>query len=111
MLITAPAAQLLAGYRPEETRCSYCKTPLQEGDPVTAYAVRYAGDETWSVPRLYCRTCRPATVSDPTLGATELLAEARLGCTMDAATQTSSLTLLGIERVVRSDPEDGRATL
>ena len=30
---------------------------------------------------------------------------------MDAATQTSSLTLLDIERVVRSDPEDGRATL
>ena len=110
MLITAPAEQLLAGYRPDETRCSYCKTSPQEGDPVTAYAVRYAGDESWSVPRLYCRTCR-STIEDPTLGATELLVEGRLGWTMDVATQRTSLTLLGIGRIIQSEPEDGRATL
>jgi hypothetical protein len=111
MLITAPADQFLTGYQLAETRCTYCKTTLQEGDPIGAYAVRYAGDEEWSVPRLYCRDCHLPTILDPTLGATELLAEGRLGCTMDAAMQRSSLTLLGIEHIIKSIPEDGRATL
>lgn len=110
MLITASAKQLLTGYQLAETRCSYCKITLQEGDPVSAYAVQYAGDESWSVPRLYCRACR-STIKGPTLSASELLAEGRLGWTMDAATQRASLTLLGIEHVVRSNPEDGHATL
>ncbi|MFC7008530.1 hypothetical protein [Halalkalicoccus salilacus] len=111
MLVTAPADQLLTGFQLVENRCSYCKTELCDGDPVSAYAVRYAGDESWSIPRLYCRDCHPTTIADPTLGATELLAEGRLGCMMDAATQQTSLTLLGIERVIQSVPEDGRATL
>ena len=110
MLVTAPAEQLLAGFQLAESRCSYCKTTLQEGDRVSAYAVRYAGDESWSIPRLYCRACR-STIADPTLSATELLVEGRLGWTMDAVTQRTSLTLLGIERVIQSEPEDGRATL
>ena len=111
MLVSAPADQLLAGFQLADIRCSYCKTELHDGDPVSAYAVRYAGDESWSVPRLYCRDCHPTTITDPTLGATELLADGRLGCTMDAATQQASLTLLGIERVIQSVPEDGHATL
>ncbi|WP_336343320.1 hypothetical protein [Halalkalicoccus ordinarius] len=110
MLVTAPAEQLLTGFQLVETRCSYCKSTLQESDRVSAYAVRYAGDESWCVPRLYCRTCR-STIGEPTLGATELLVEGRLGWTMDAAIQRTSLTLLGIERVIQSEPEDGRATL
>ena len=111
MLITAPANQLLAGYRLKETRCSFCKTTLRDGDSVTAYAGRYAGDDDWSVPRLYCRNCHSTTHTDPTLGATELLAEGRLGCILDGATQESSLTLLGIERVTKSTPEEGHVTL
>lgn len=110
MLVTAPADQLLTGYQLAETRCSYCKTELRDGDRVSAYTVRYAGDESWSVPQLYCRDCQ-STITDPTLGAAELLAEGRLGCTTDAATQQTSLTLLGIERVHESAPEDGRVTL
>ena len=109
MLVTAPADQLLTGYQLTETRCSYCKTTLQEGDHISAYAVRYAGDDEWAIPRLYCRDCQ-STIVDPTLGATELLVEGRLGWTMDVATQQTSLTLLGIERVIQSEPEDGRAT-
>ena len=101
MLVTAPAEQLLTGYQLAETRCSFCKSELHDGDPVSTYAVRYAGDESWSVPRLYCRDCR-STIIEPTLGATELLVEGRLGWTMDGATQQTSLTLLGIKRA----PED-----
>lgn len=110
MLVTAPADQLLDGYRLDETRCSHCKTTLHDGDPIMAYAVRYAGDEDWSVPRLYCRDCHSTTLIDPTLGATELLAEGHLGITMDATAQCSSLVLLGIERIIESAPEEGHAT-
>ena len=110
MLVTAPADQLLTGYQLAQTRCSYCKTELHDGDRVSAYAVRYAGDEEWSVPRLYCQDCG-STITDPTLGATELLAEGRLGWTMDGAIQQTSLTLLGIERVTKSIPEEGHVTL
>ncbi|KYH24907.1 hypothetical protein HAPAU_29990 [Halalkalicoccus paucihalophilus] len=110
MLITAPAAQLFTGYQLREQRCSYCKTTLGEGDPVCAYAVQYAGDEEWTVPRLYCRDCQ-STITDPTLGATELLAEGRLGWMMDGATQRTSLTLLGIEQITKSAPEEGHVTL
>lgn len=111
MLVTAPADQLLAGYQLKETRCSYCKTTLHDGDLITAYAVRYAGDDNWSVPRLYCRDCHSPTLTDPTLGATELLAEGRVGYVLDGATQQSSLTLLSIERVTKSAPEEGHVTL
>ncbi|ADJ13925.1 hypothetical protein [Halalkalicoccus jeotgali] len=110
MLITAPAEQFLTGYQLIETRCQYCKTTLGEGDPVSAYAVRYAGDEEWSIPCIYCRDCQ-STITDPTLGATELLAEGHLGVTMDATTQRTTLTLLGIERIIRSEPEEGHVTL
>lgn len=111
MLVTAPAEQLLAGYQLTETRCSYCKDDLHDGDRVAAYAVQYAGDDTWSVPRLYCRPCSPTTIDDPTLGATELLVDGRLGQTMDAATQRTSLALLDIEDVTESVPEEGHVTL
>lgn len=110
MLITAPPKQLLTGYQLREGRCSYCKTTLEEGDPISAYAVQYVGDDAWAVPRIYCRDCQ-STITDPTLGAIELLAEGRLGCTMDAATQWSSLTLLGIKHITTSPAEEGHVTL
>ncbi|MFC6905794.1 hypothetical protein [Halalkalicoccus tibetensis] len=110
MLITAPAEQFLAGYQLREERCSYCKTALQEGHSVSAYAVQYAGDDVWSIPRVYCRDCQ-STITEPTLGATELLATGYLGCTMDVATQQSTLTLLGIEQIMKSPAEEGHATL
>lgn len=110
MLITAPAEQLLSGYQLREERCSYCKSTLQEGHSVRAYAVQYAGDDGWSLPRVYCRDCQSA-ITEPTLGATELLATGHLGYTMDVATQQGTLTLLGIEQIMESPAEEGYATL
>lgn len=110
MLITAPAEQFLEGYQLREGRCSYCKRTLEEGDRISAYAVQCAGDDKWSVPRIYCRDCQ-STITDPTLGATELLAKGRLGWTMDVTTQGSSLTLLGIEHITTSPAEEGHVTL
>jgi hypothetical protein len=111
VLVTAPAEQLLTGYPVDDHRCSYCKTGLQEGDPVRAYAVQYAGDDQWSIPRLYCRECHPVDVITPTLGATELLVDGRLVTLMDAVTQRTPLSLYDAEPVTRSAPEVGDALL
>lgn len=111
MLVTVPVEQLLSGFVVEETRCSYCKATLQEGESVSAYVVRYAGDHEWSIPRLYCDDCHPTTITDPTLGATELLVRTRLTRTMDVTMQQSSFSLLDIQSVVQSYPEEGHATL
>lgn len=111
MLVTAPVKQLLTGHPVEEHRCSYCKTVLQEGDAVRAYAVQYAGDDCWSILRLYCCNCRPDDVISPTLGAIELLVDGRLVTIMDSTTQRTSLSLHDVKPVVQSLAEVGDAVL
>ena len=111
MLVTAPLDQLVTGYPMWEHRCSYCKTDLQEGDRVRAYVVRYAGDDRWSIPRLYCRECQHGEFTIMTLGATELLVNGTLVTTMDVTRQQSSAALHDVELVTRSVPEGGDAVL
>ena len=111
MLVTAPLDQLVTGYPIGEHRCSYCKTDLQEGDPVRAYVVQYAGDDRWSIPRLYCRKCHHGEFTTRTLGATELFVDGTLVTTMDVTRQHSSVALYDVELVARSVPEEGDAVL
>lgn len=111
MLVTAPPDQLVTGYPICEHRCSYCKTDLQEGDRVSAYVVRYAGDDRWSIPRLYCQECQHNEFTTRTLGATELLVDGTLVTTMDVTRQHSSVALHDVELVLRSIPEEGDAVL
>ena len=111
MLVTAPLDQLVTGYPLCEHRCSYCKTNLQEGDQARAYVVRYAGDDRWSIPRLYCRECHPDEFTSITLGATELLVGGTLITTMDVTRQRSSAALHDVELVTQSVPEKGDVVL
>lgn len=111
MLVTTPLDQLVTGYPISEHRCSYCKTDLQEGTPVRAYVVRYAGDDRWSIPRLYCRECYHGEFITKTLGATELLVDGTLVTTMDVTRQQSSAALHDVELVRWSVPEEGDAVL
>lgn len=111
MLVTATVEQLLTGYPLQECRCSYCKTTLHEGDRVRGYAVQYAGDERWSVPRLYCWDCRPDEFISMTLGATELLVDGTLVTVMDVTRQRSSVSLNEATPVARSVPEEDDAVL
>lgn len=107
MQITAPATQLLTGSPVAESRCSYCKTTLQDGKPVGAYAVQYAGDDAWLIPRLYCEGCCPNSITTATLGTTQLLVTGRLASTMDTAAQQVIQTLTNVELITVSQPEVG----
>jgi hypothetical protein len=111
MLVTAPINQLVTGYPVCERRCCYCKGDLREGDSVSAYVVRYAGDEHWSIPRLYCRECRSDEFTSMTLGAVELLVDGTLVTTTDVTRQQTSVALYDIEPIIRSAPEEGDAVL
>lgn len=49
----------------------------------TLRTVRYAGNDHWSIPQLYCRECHPDEFTTMTLGATELLIDGILVTTTD----------------------------
>ncbi|HET7323739.1 MAG TPA: hypothetical protein VFJ06_05350 [Halococcus sp.] len=89
------------------TVCTYCKSDLGEGDNVTAYAYRHAGEQIIDVARLYCAECDHDRIEHPACGCYEWLATARLGLTSDVAHQSHTLTLLGVEIVAESGPNEG----
>lgn len=99
MLVTAPLDQVVTGYPVCEHRCSYCKTDLQEGDRVRAYVVQYAGDDCWSIPRLYCWECQHNEFTTMIFGATELLINGPLVTTTDVMRQQTSVALHDVELV------------
>jgi hypothetical protein len=107
------AAQTIAGWKidsGETTRCQSCQSHLGEGDEATVYAYRPAERQLVSVARWYCTDCDRREIQHPTLGCYEWLVEARLATTSDVATQSHALTLLDIEILDESPPEedDGR---
>ena len=87
--------------------CTYCKAELGEGDDVTAYAYRRAGEQVISVARLYCADCGRTCIEHPSRGCYEWLADARLAFTADTALQLHELTLVSVEIIAESGPEDG----
>jgi ribosomal protein L37E len=87
--------------------CTYCKSGLGEGDNVTAYAYRRAGEQTIEVARLYCAECNHDRIEHPSCGCYEWVATARLGLTSDVAHQSHTLTLLGVEIIAESGPNEG----
>lgn len=104
------AAQTITGYGVGiggTAICTYCKTELGEGDDVTAYAYRRAGEQVVNVARLYCADCDRNRIEHPSCGCYEWLAEARLALTSDVAHQSHGLTLVGVEIIAESGPEDG----
>jgi hypothetical protein len=104
------AAQTIAGWSvgiDGTAICTYCKADLGEGDAVTAYAYRRAGEQMIGVARLYCTECDRDHIEHPSCGCYEWLAAARLGLTSDVAHQSHTLTLLGVAIVAESGPNEG----
>ena len=87
--------------------CTYCKSNLGEGDEVTTYAYRCAGEQLVSVARLYCAKCDHRKIEYPTRGCFEWLAEAHLALTSDVVHQSYNLTLAGVEIIDESAPSVG----
>ena len=87
--------------------CTYCKSELSEGDNVTVYGYRCAGEQLVSVVRLYCAECDRRAIDHPACGFFEWLAEAHLALTADVLYQSHSLTLAGVEIIDESGPKEG----
>lgn len=104
------AAQTIAGWGvgiDSTAVCTYCKAELGEGDDVTAYAYRPAGEQVVDVARLYCADCDRTAIEHPSRGCHEWLADVRLALTSDVAHQSHSLTLTGVSIVAESGPDEG----
>jgi len=94
-----------------EAQCDHCHEPVREGDRVGVYAYQMCewSGGAWDLPRLACAGCRRGELGTPTLGATEVLAHARLAVTSDSATQVARLTIREPEVVTVSQPDAGVA--
>lgn len=81
-LVEANPAQVLEGTpvtAPGASSCTACGRDFHSTDEVTVYAYRLGNGTEFDVARIYCRDgCSPGTLVG-TLGATDVLANARLG--------------------------------
>jgi hypothetical protein len=106
-LVEATVTQLLEGMALDGSGttnpCTMCGSELGVTDYVRVYASRMAGTTEWSLQRLYCHECQSGLVS--TLGATEIVAKARLGSTLLPRGRTHTLCLTDVTVVETSEPE------
>jgi hypothetical protein len=84
-----------------------CLQDLQEGQTVRVYAYRITDSHDLDVARCYCPECGPDRIVGPTLGATEVLATARLGIRSRPATRTHRLCLDEVSTIGVSPPTEG----
>lgn len=91
----------------ETALCQRCKATLGEGNEVTVYAYRRAGEQLVSVARLYCVECDRRGIEHPAYGCHEWLAGARLALTADVAHQSHALTLCAVEILDERGPTEG----
>lgn len=92
---------------PDRCECTVCNRTLREGERCTVYATHGENSTAFRLDHLYCREYAPEAVTAPTQGVSEYLLESRLGRTSDASTQRSFPTLLSVELVATSPPDEG----
>lgn len=111
VMIQAEPAQVLTGWPvglpTGHVICVGCGEQLGEGRAVHVYGYRGAERETWDLRRCYCEDCAPHMIHSPTLGVTELLAQAWIGTLAIARTRTHRLCLTDVEVVDFSPPSTG----
>ncbi len=89
--------------------CQVCGCELREGDGVTAYAFRAAGNPIFEVGYVMCGADEHAHPSVFMRGVHELVVTGRIGLCSDMATQSSWLVLLVPESIVESGPAESVA--
>jgi hypothetical protein len=108
-LVEAPVTQLLDGLPLGGTavsrHCTACGRELAVADRVRVYAYRMAESNEWDLPRLYCRGCKDDLVG--TLGAVEVLADARLGSVALPKRRSHALCLVEVAVVATSGAREG----
>lgn len=83
--------------------CQVCGSSFYEGDAVTVYVFRSAGEVIFQVGFVVCGDGQHKPPKEYTLGVRELLVEGRVGWCSDAATQSSWPVLLAPEVVAVSE--------
>ncbi|SDF94876.1 hypothetical protein SAMN04488067_11186 [Halorubrum xinjiangense] len=84
--------------------CQICGRELREGDELTAYAFRAAGNPIFEIGYVMCRADEHAHPTEFMRGVHELVVTGRIGLCTDVATQSSWLVLLAPEPIVASRP-------
>ena len=82
--------------------CQVCGRELREGDGVTAYAFRAAGNPIFEIGYVMCGADEHAHPSVFMRGVHELVVTGRIGLCSDVATQSSWLVLVAPELIVES---------
>ena len=83
--------------------CQVCGRSFHEGDDVTAYAYRAAGDPAYEIGYLMCEDDRHTHPTVFTRGVREHVVTGHIGMCADAQTQSTSYVLLG-PTVVATSP-------
>lgn len=97
---------LSAGLPTSRLVCADCGVELTEKQPVAVYVQQLAERTQWDVRRWYCSACGPSAIESPTLGVTELLAQAWLGTKTSPRTGTSKPCLTDVAVIDYSSPEE-----
>lgn len=84
--------------------CQICDRNLREGDDLTAYAFRAAGNPIFEIGYVMCGADEHAHPTEFMRGVHELVVTGRIGLCTDVATQSSWLVLIEPEPVVASRP-------
>ena len=95
------------GPSPEQCHCTACHTRIREGEQIGLYAYRLADTDQWDVARVFCRSCTPAQLRDPTLGVAECLVTGTLGTLSNPATQSHRLCVSEVLTESVSSPTEG----
>jgi len=100
----SPDRQQLARI-PLDTRhpiCQVCGHPLQEGDDITAYAYRAAGESAYAIGYIMCRADIHEHPTVFTRGVHEYVLTGHIGSCTDTHNQSTTLVLLDSTAVVTS---------
>ena len=89
--------------------CQVCGCELREGDGLTTYAFRAAGNRFFEIGYVMCAADEHEHPSVFMRGVHELLVTGRIGLCSDVATQSSWLVLLAPESIVESGPAESVA--
>jgi len=85
--------------------CQICDRKLREGDKLTAYAFRAAGNPIFDIGYVMCGADEHEHPTEFMRGVHELVVTGRIGLCTDVATQSSWLVLIAPEPVVESKPK------
>ncbi|GAB6878799.1 hypothetical protein JCM17823_10730 [Halorubrum gandharaense] len=86
----------------QDPTCQVCKQPLQEGDDITAYAYRAAGDPTFAIGYIMCGADSHEHPTVFTHGVDEYVLTGHVGTCTNSQTQSTTFVLLSPSAVVTS---------